>query len=239
MALDDHLGWARERVAALLAGGDGPRLVAVAVTSLDLRAGVAGRSGGLSSEADQALLYAWREVADVLLVGGRTLVVERYGALLPEALAEARRAAGRGAIPPVATISRRATLDVERVRRADAPPDLRVYTEAPAPADRDGVLWRRLPAVDVAAVVADLRLRGAEVIVCEGGPTLYAQALGARCLTDVSLTIAPVVVGEGDVLLPEVSPGDVRLHLADATSVGDHLFTHYRVEAQASRSTTR
>ncbi|HEU4975045.1 MAG TPA: dihydrofolate reductase family protein [Baekduia sp.] len=239
MALADHLDWARERVDALLAAGDGPRLVAVAVASLDLRAGVAGRSGGLSSEADQALLYAWRAAADMLLVGGRTLTVERYGSLLPEPLAARRRERGLPPIPPVATISRAADLDVARIRRADEPPDLRVYTEAAPPPDEPGVGWRRLKAVTVRSVVDDLRERGAGVIVCEGGPTVYARALADEVVTDLSLTLAPVVVGEGDVLLPDFHPGDVRLALAGATAIGDHLFTHYRVRAQASRSTTR
>lgn len=244
--MEDHLDWARARVRGLLGDGPDHRFVAVAVTSLDARAGIAGRSGGLSSEADQALLYAWREVADVLLVGARTLAVERYGSLLPPPLADARGARGAPAIPPVATISRDGGLDTARIRRAQEPPELVVYTEAePVPAVVEGVAWRRLPDVDVALVAADLRERdGARVIVCEGGPTLYARALAAGVVTDLSLTLSPVVVGGGDPLLPPFeTAGDegVRLALADATSVGDHLFAHYRADAaaQASRSTTR
>lgn len=241
--MEHHLDWARERVRGLLERADGLRFVAVAVTSLDARAGIAGRSGGLSSEADQALLYAWREVADALVVGARTLTVERYGSLLPPALAAARVARGAPAIPPVATISRDATLDTARIRRAQEPPDLLVYTQAErVPPDAEGVTWRRLDAVDVARVAAHLRHRdGARVLVCEGGPTVYSRALAAGVVTDLSLTLAPVVVGDGDPLLPPFDGGDegVRLMLADATSVGDHLFAHYRAAAHASRSTTR
>jgi riboflavin biosynthesis pyrimidine reductase len=241
MAMEEHLDWARERVRSMLAAGAGPRLVAIAVTSLDCRAGIAGRSGGLSSEADQALLYAWREIADVLLVGARTLTVERYGSLLPQAMAARRRERGLPPIPPVATISRDGRLDVARMRRADEPPDLLVYTEASPPQDAEGVAWRRLRAVTIGSVVEDLRARGAQVIACEGGPAIYAQALAARAVTDLSLTLSPIVVGEGDRLLPDVAPGEVPLTLADATSIGDHLFVHYRsaAAAQASRSTTR
>jgi riboflavin biosynthesis pyrimidine reductase len=242
--MEEHLDWARDRVRALLGDDAGPRLVAVAVTSLDARAGIAGRSGGLSSETDQALLYAWREAADVLLVGARTLAVERYGSLLPPALAQARHDRSATPIPPVATISRDASLNTARIRRAQEPPELLVYTEAAPPEDALGVAWRHLDDVDLAPVVADLQERdGARVIVCEGGPTIYSRALAAGVVTDLSLTLSPIVVGDGDPLLPPfATPGGagVRLALADATSVGDHLFAHYRrAEAQASRSTTR
>ena len=68
------LEWARDRVRRALEAGPAQRLVLVAVASLDFAASIEGRSRRLSSAADRALMFAWREVADVLLVGSHTIV---------------------------------------------------------------------------------------------------------------------------------------------------------------------
>src|SRR3954469_14227999 len=134
MRADDHLPWARGRVARLLAAGGPERLVLIAVSSLDFVAAVRGRTKRPTSAADQALMFAWREVADVLLVGARTLTVERYGELVP----------GRPQQVPIVTISRAGDLDFTRALRANTPPRLTVYGQprADAPAS---VEWRALP----------------------------------------------------------------------------------------------
>jgi diaminohydroxyphosphoribosylaminopyrimidine deaminase / 5-amino-6-(5-phosphoribosylamino)uracil reductase len=202
-----HLDWARDHVQRVCAEGPEARLVALAVASLDFRAAVDGRTRRLSSEADRALMVAWREAADVLLVGSRTLTIERYGAMLPGTK-----------LPPIATISRKGDLDRDRILRADDPPELHVY-------DRD-----------VAGVVRDLRDKGAKIIVCEGGPTLFGLAFDAGLVTDYSLTLAPTIVGAGDRLI--AGKGEPRqLELLAATAVEQHLFVHYAL--QARKSTTR
>jgi riboflavin biosynthesis pyrimidine reductase len=150
-------------------------------------------------------------VADVLLVGSRTLTVERYGSLVP---------GGREAWPPIATLSRAGDLDLDRILRARTPPDLIVYGPVEPPDSR--AEWRESPA-DFAHVVTDLRARGARTIVCEGGPTVYAHVLPLA--TDFSLTLAPMLVGDGPALLPATRSR--RLHTQDVAAVGDHVFVHY------------
>jgi riboflavin biosynthesis pyrimidine reductase len=222
-----ELEWARDRVARALAAGPRQRLILVAVASLDFAAAVAGRSKQLSSPADKALMFAWREAADVLLVGPRTLEAERYGSLLPP---DSPRP-----WPPVATVSRSGVLDFERILRAKRPPELTVY----GPVDPRGpVPWR--PADDLAAAVRDLRTRGAQTIVCEGGPTIYAQLVAANLATDLSLTLAPALVGAGPSLFDPVLRAPARpVRTVDVAAVGDHVFLHYDLSSQASTSTIR
>ena len=194
MPSTEELEVARERLQRLLADGPAERLIGVVVGSIDGRATIDGRVKGLSSPADQAHLFAWREAADVMLVGHTTLTVERYGSLLPTAMQTARVKRGQSPIPQVATISRNGTLDIAQIRRADQPPDLIVYSEVAEP---DGVdaEWVHQEPVTVASVVDDLRARGHRVIVSEGGPTLFGLLFAARRITDLSLTFAPMLVG--------------------------------------------
>lgn len=228
MASADQLATARDRVKKCLDDGPQDRLVAVVVGSIDLRATIDARVKGLSSPADQAHLFAWREVADTLLVGGRTLTIERYGSLLPKDLQDARIKRDEPPIPPVATISRRATLDVAQIRRAKEPPDLTVYSQTTAPGAVDAE-WVTQPAVTAESVVEDLRGRGNRIIVSEGGPTLFGLLFEAGVVTDLSLTVAPLLVGdEGPRVVEPAAPGP-KLRLAGADATGGSLFTHYVV----------
>jgi 5-amino-6-(5-phosphoribosylamino)uracil reductase len=231
----DYRAWARERTRAMLAAGPAQRLVGVMVTSVDARAALEGKSGGLSSEPDRALLKAWRAVAGGVLVGARTLETERYGSLIPEEDREARLALGQDGWPRLLTISRRLDLDLEAVLSTDADLPLTVYAaaDAPDPPAHRGtdVELIRLADVSPAAVVADARARyGYEVLGCEGGPHLLAAALADGTLTDLSLTIAPTIVGTG----PPLLPGDglehaVDLRLLAAEAHAGSLFAHYAV----------
>lgn len=231
----DDRAWARERVRAMLAGGAAQRLVGVMVTSVDARAALEGKSGGLSSDPDRALLKAWRAAAGGVLVGARTLETERYGSLIPEEDRQARLAAGQQGWPRLLTISRRMGLDLDAVLSTDADLPLTVYAEAGAPdppAHRGtDVALVRLPDVSPAAVVADARARyGYEVLGCEGGPHLLAAALADGTLTDLSLTIAPTIIGTGPPLLPgDVLEHAVGLRLLAAEARAGSLFAHYAV----------
>lgn len=233
MSASDPAAWARRRTEAMLADGPAKRVVAVMVASVDGRAALDGKSGGLSSQEDKALLKAWRTAAGGVLVGARTLETERYGSLIPDADRDARLAAGREGWPRILTLSRNLDLDLEAMLSTDDALPLTVYTEAAAPDDVPGsdVEVVTLDEVTPGAVVADARARyGYDVVACEGGPRLLAAALAQGVVTDLSLTLAPIVVGTGPPLLP---PGElttaVPLRLAAAEALGGSVFAHYRV----------
>jgi 5-amino-6-(5-phosphoribosylamino)uracil reductase len=205
------------------------------VTSVDARAALEGKSGGLSSDPDRALLKAWRAAAGGVLVGARTLETERYGSLIPEEDRQARLAAGRQGWPRLLSISRRLGLDLDAVLSTDPDLPLTVYAQqgAPDPPAHRGtdVEIVRLADVSPAAVVADARARyGYEVLGCEGGPHLLAAALADGTLTDLSLTIAPTIIGTGPPLLPgDVLERAVGLRLLAAEARAGSLFAHYAV----------
>lgn len=231
----EHGEWARGRTAAVLAAGGPQRLVGVMVTSVDARAALDGKSGGLSSAPDRALLKAWRAAAGGVLVGARTLETERYGSLIPEHARAARLAAGQEGWPRLLTISRRLDLDLEAVLSTDPDLPLTVYAQTGAGElpDHRGtdVELVTLDDVSPAAVVADARARrGYDVIACEGGPHLLAAALADGALTDLSLTIAPTVIGSGPPLLPEDDLDTaVALELIACDARDGSVFAHYAV----------
>lgn len=228
MPSPEQLEAARARVARVLAEGPGERLIGVVVGSIDARATIDGRVRGLSSPADQAHLFAWREMADTLFVGATTLTVERYGSLLPQAMQDARVARNQLAIPPVATISRAGGLDIAQIRRAEQPPQLTVYSQAQAPTDVDAE-WVRQPTVTPESVVTDLRARGNRLIVCEGGPTLFGLLFGAGVISDFSLTLAPLLVGDPGPRVVEISGAVTPLTLKEADPFEGSVFVHYLV----------
>jgi|SRR5579875_2142364 len=73
------------------------RSVAVMVSSVDGRATVGGRVGALTGDADQKVLLGVRELADAVVVGGRTVRNEGYEELLDESAQARRRQRG---LPP-------------------------------------------------------------------------------------------------------------------------------------------
>lgn len=229
----DHRAWALERTRALLADGPARRVIGVMVASVDGRAAVDGKSGGLSSEADRALLQAWRARAGAVLVGARTLETERYGSLIPDADRDARLARGETGCPRVLTVSRDLDLDLDAILSTDADLPLTVYTAADAgreiPGSDTQVLT--LPEVSLAAVLADARRRyGCDVVACEGGPRLLAAALEEGVITDLSLTLAPMVLGDGPPLLSRADGADpITLTAVAAEVIDGSAFVHYRL----------
>jgi riboflavin biosynthesis pyrimidine reductase len=87
-------------------GGAGPLTVAVMVSSVDGRATVAGRVGGLTGTADQQILLGAREMAAAVVVGGTTVVAEGYEGLLGDEAKARRQARGLPPEPELVTFTR-------------------------------------------------------------------------------------------------------------------------------------
>jgi riboflavin biosynthesis pyrimidine reductase len=236
MAIADRMDWAHERVAKALAQGPNERVVAVLISSLDHVAAIDGRSVGLTSDADRALVRAWREVADLLLVGSRTLEAELYsGAILDEVARNRRVEEGRSSLPPVVTIDRSHTLDVDLALRGDDHPRLIVYVTSEVEHQDPRADWVVLPDAAIVEVLRDARDRlGARVIVAEGGPRLIRSAFEEELVTDLSLTIAPLHVGKGPLLF-DASKEPAHRELLPAEAVDDYVFAHW-VIAPAARA---
>lgn len=184
------------------------------VSSLDGATAVGGRSGALGGPADRVGFQAVRAIADVILVAAGTVRVERYGPVrLAEQAVAARVAAGRPDTGPrLAVVS--ASLDIDLRRVAEGPVRPLVLTTADADPGRRAALGElaevRLHGhgqVDLAAALAGLRADGAEVVVCEGGPTLNAALVGADLVDEWCLTLAPVIAGGDSARMVAGAPG--------------------------------
>jgi riboflavin biosynthesis pyrimidine reductase len=218
------------------------RVVAVMIGSLDGRATVNGRSGGLGSPADRAILRESRAHADAVLVGSRTLRAERYGRMLDDEHRAERVARGLSAEVRLVTIQRDLSglpIDEARIFSEEGMP-VTVFTESseqavPTPSVAADLEVVRLPpwGLEPAAVVRTLHeTHGVDVLATEGGPTLLRVLLAGGVLDDLVFTLAPLLVGAntgpgllGDGTLDEAADLAVRA----AYRAGEHLFLHYTV----------
>jgi riboflavin biosynthesis pyrimidine reductase len=214
------------------------------VAGLDGCAAVHGRVGALSTAPDKALFADMRTLADVVLVGARTVRQEGYGPvrLSPDRIAS-RVGQGRPETPPLAVVSRSLDLDWESRTFAAAPPESRtiVVTCAAAPADR---LSRAREVADVIVVgdesvepdklFAQLAARGLRLVLCEGGPSWLGELVVAGHVDELCLTISPMM--GGDPLPVAVFPPGAPLtgfSLRQVLREDDSLFLRYEVSRDA------
>lgn len=192
--------------------GAGPHLRANFVSSLDGSATVNGLSGPLGGQGDLAVLNLLRELADIVLVGAGTVRREGYGAMrVAESAARKRVASGLPAHPVFGIVSASLGLDVESSVFQDAPVPPIVFTTSSAPEE-----FKRLVA-SVAEVVEcgsercepplmleAIRQRGLTRVLCEGGPSLFADFIEADCVDELCLSLdGSLVAGQG----PRISHG--------------------------------
>jgi len=89
-------------------------------------------------------------------------------------------------------------------------------------------------AVDMQRAVAELRLRGYDVILTEGGPHVAGDLIKANLLDEAFITVSPVIAGRdhearlGMVQGVELLPGrGLWSRLLSARRHGDFLFLRY------------
>lgn len=234
-------------------GFAGARLYAHFVASVD---GVAGLPGELDSsdliaaanEPDRFVIGLLRACADAVLVGAGALrssprarwtAEEAYppAADLYRAL---RRARGRPSEPTLAVLSGSGRIDPRHPGLSER--SLVLTSEQGA-----AQLGRRLPRsvsivpigdtapLEPAAAVEVLRAGGHELILCEGGPTLFGALARAGLVDELFLTVSPLLAGRGSherrpglvagaEFLPDPSPSGRLLSVRRSQS---HLFLRY------------
>ena len=213
------------------------------VASFDGAATLAGRSGGLSGEADREIFAMLRAITDVILVGAGTARAEEYAPVRPES--EGVRWAwlreGRTPSPPIAVVTGRLDLDLDSPLLTKAPGHARtiVITTASAPAARLEAAARTADVVvagdkfvDLPATVAALARRGHRHILAEGGPHLLGQITAAGLLDELCLTVSPLLAGPGagrivqGMLPPDGTPA-TALALGHVLTDEGYLFCRY------------
>jgi riboflavin biosynthesis pyrimidine reductase len=222
--------------AARPARPDRPWLVANMVAGLDGSAAVGGRVATLSSPRDRELFVLLRSIADIVLVGAGTVRAERYGPVrLPPEQRLARTERGQQELPPIAVVSRSLRFDFDGPLFAtDGPPAPILLTAASAGSDALARARRHAEVVvagdqrvDLSAALAQLKDRGVEVALTEGGPALLSELIEGALLDELCLTLAPVMGGDP---LPVAQPSGGQLRrfgLASVVEGDSDLFLRY------------
>ena len=164
-----------------------------------------GRSGSINTVSDHHVFALHRALADVIMVGAGTVRAEGYRAVdLADWQHELRASLGLAAFPTLAVVTGSRDLDPEIARPDhDHGPVLIITTPQPAgrlqPFAAAGAQVLELAdpggRVPLAGAVAALVGTGLPRILCEGGPRLHRDLLAAGVVDELSLTLAPLVVG--------------------------------------------
>jgi riboflavin biosynthesis pyrimidine reductase len=197
--------------------------------------GANSRASSISSPADQRLFALLRGLCDLVLVGAGTARAEKYRPVEPdEVSSELRRHLGLAPTPTIAVVSRSLNVPDELLSDGMAQTVVVTCESAPRPrlvelASADRAVVAGDSQVDLDSAIDALSRRGYRRILCEGGPTLFADLARADRLDELCLTLSPMLVA-GDARRitrgPLITP-DVRLRLAHVLGAGDDLFLLY------------
>ena len=210
-----------------------------------------GKSAGslISAKApsDRFLMALLRACADAVLIGGGTLAATpghhwtaaHVAPNMAESFAALRRSLGRTPDPRLVVMTAHGGVDVKHVAMKGG---ATIVTGEAGAKKREG----RLPegcevvvagsgeGVDVRRALGELRSRGFNVVLTEGGPTVMGLLLRAQVLDEMFLTVSPVLAGrdkeprpgmiDGVELLPSAG---VWSRLLSARRHRDYLFLRY------------
>ncbi|MGN0063600.1 MAG: dihydrofolate reductase family protein [Nocardioides sp.] len=146
-----------------------------------------GLSGGINNEADKRAYDALRSRADVVVVGAGTARAEEYG--VPDV--------------PIVVVTRSGVVPTKLLGAPAGRVLLATVATSPGLASaldelgEGNVLVCGVERVDLGDLVAQLADRGFGELLCEGGPSLFADALAAGVVDELCLSLVPrVVAGE-------------------------------------------
>lgn len=209
------------------------------ISSTDGAVTVGGRSGGMADANDKRIFALGRTLADVVLVGAGTALIERYRGIKPNELRAIRRVAlGLAPVPPIAVVSGSCTVLPDSPLVTDTVTPTIVVTTAAAPAQRKKALADAGAeivvagddVVDPAAALAALDARGLRRVCCEGGPTLFGSLIVADLVDELCLSVAPLLVAGDSGRIAHGAPpaAPTRLRLASVLHADDMLMLRYR-----------
>jgi 5-amino-6-(5-phosphoribosylamino)uracil reductase len=228
-------------------GSARPYLVLSCATSIDgYLDDTSGRRLILSTEADLDRVDEVRAGCDAILVGAGTVRADDPRLLVRSAARRAARAArGLPMTPAKVTVTSSGHLDPAAAFFTAGDAERIVYAPVTA---ADG-LRARLgsgatvvdtgAAVDLPALLADLRRRGVRRLLVEGGAGVHRAFLGAGLVDELHLVVAPFLVGEpsaprlsGAGRLPRADGG--RARLVEVRPIDDVVLLRYRFEPARS-----
>lgn len=203
------------------------------IASADGAVTVDGLSAGLQGPGDKEIFESLRMVCDALIVGAGTVRAEKYDALrlTPEARSW-RTERGLPEFPLMVVVSKSLDLDPDQLIFSDAPVRPIVLTHRDASVERvkdfADVIAVGDGEIDLAAGIAALHERGATQLLSEGGPALLGSMIAKDLVTELCLTVSPLLVGGGPGRIATGAPGVAReMSLRHVLSRDDMLFLRY------------
>jgi riboflavin-specific deaminase-like protein len=217
-----------------------PYLALNMVATADGRITIGGRSGPIGNEADRELFHELRANVDAVIVGAGTVRTERYGRIVRDAdRREQRTEAGLEPDPLAVIVSARLALDADIPLLQD--PDSKVVIVTASAKEIEGaqaeVEYVRIDpgeeagVLPLAGAMKQIRDRGIETVLCEGGPVLNATLLEEGLVDELFLALASKLsagIGPTIVSGPELDP-TVDMRLITAHEAGGDLFLRYRI----------
>ncbi|MFC7342271.1 dihydrofolate reductase family protein [Saccharopolyspora griseoalba] len=208
------------------------------VSSADGAVEAGGTARALSNPPDRAVLQLGSDLADVVLVGATTAMVEGFRGVHPSAeTLEIRRRRGLADIAATAVVTT-GSLPGDAPAIAEAATPTFVLTCESAPRARQKA-WKETGAevivageqeVDLAVAVGELVDRGMRRIDCEGGPHLFGALLSAGVVDELRLTVSPLLVSGAASRIAAGTPLDpVDLELASVLAEDGVLLLRYLV----------
>jgi riboflavin biosynthesis pyrimidine reductase len=217
------------------------------VASVDGATHAAGRSAGLQTPGDNRVFAVLRDLADVVLVGAGTVAAEGYRPIeVSERRAGVRRQFGLRPVLPTAVVSRGLRLDPAGSLFTGASAGARtiVLTCAAAPIEAREAFARVADVVicgegtvEAAPARAALEERGLHRILCEGGPTLFADLVRGGVVDELCLSVTPFLVGPGPGRIVAGEPFGAQssgLTLRGVLEEDGALFLRYRMPGTIS-----
>ena len=197
--------------------------------------------------ADRFLMGLLRACADAVVVGAGTLRATpghlwTPGHVFPELATEftaLRSGLGRSAEPALVVLTASGKLDFSHPALKRGAIVITTPAGAKAIGDRlptrcEVVAMGKGKALHMASAIAELRSRGYEVLLTEGGPHVVGQMVEADLLDEAFLTLSPVVAGRGDEKRLGMVEGIELLpasgawtRLLSTRRHGDYLFLRY------------
>lgn len=214
-----------------------PFVLSNTAVSIDGKIATAARAReSLGSTEDRRRMRVLRDSVDAVLVGGATF--RTWGFPL--------RGTGAAAPPdrlrPLinAVLTRRGVVDAPHLRFPDSRVTLLVLGGGQVDAARHqaelGAVVEQAPDPSPRWALERLRARGCKRVLVEGGGDLIAQLLAEGLLSELHVTLCPLVVG--GVAAPTLADGPgflvgalPRLQLLACEPVGDEVFLRYAVPA--------
>jgi 5-amino-6-(5-phosphoribosylamino)uracil reductase len=198
----------------------------------------------LSNDADFDRVDAVRASCDAILVGAETVRLDNPRLLVrSQARRDERAAHGLAPSPMKVTVTRRAELDARAdfFTVGDAPKI--VYCARPRVVDAQKRLGPVATVVDGGETVemrtlsSDLRARGVERLMVEGGGTVHTQFLTEDLVDELQLVVAPVFVGDSHAprfVRDGRFPWNTgrRAALVDVRQIGDVVLLRYALSSR-------